>query len=84
MCSLENKDGHHSDAPLNFFVERYTEVYVNKMNTFGNVGMIDKSVPVVIEDDHLTVIYKAAAKLSGKEKGTEKIFEIVPDLKTKY
>lgn len=82
MCSMTNKDGHHSDAPLDFFMERYAEAYVTEMNTFIDVVLNDKEVPVSIEDGRLTVIYAAAANLSVKEKRTVKISEIDP--KAKY
>lgn len=79
-----NKDGHHSDAPLNFFMERYADAYVNEMTAFVDVVLNDKPVPVGIEDGRLTVIYAAAAELSVKEKRTVKISEISADPKARY
>lgn len=82
-CSATDKDGHHRDAPLNFFMERYADAYVQEMNAFVDVVLNDKPVPCGLEDGRLTVIYAAAAELSVKEKRTVKVSEIASDLKAR-
>lgn len=84
MCSMTDKNGYHSDVPLNFFMERYAEAYVQEMSSFIDVVLNDKPVPVGIEDGRLTVVYAAAAELSVKEKRTVKVSEIAADIKAKY
>lgn len=83
-CSFTGRDGHYSDPPLNFFMQRYAEAYVEEMETFVDVVLNDKPVPVGIDDGRLTVIYAAAANLSVKEKRTVKVSEIVADPKARY
>lgn len=83
-CDLTGKNGHYSDAPLNFFMERYAEAYVSEMTSFVDVVLNDKPVPVGIEDGRLTVIYAAAANLSVKEKRTVSVAEIAPTPMARY
>lgn len=83
-CDSTDKDGHHRDAPLNFFMERYADAYLREMTAFVEVVQNDKAVPVGLEDGRLTVIYAAAAELSVKEKRTVKVSEIAADLQAKY
>lgn len=83
-ASLTGKSGYSSDPPLNFFMERYAEAYVEEMAAFVDVVLNDKPVPVGIADGRLTVIYAAAAELSVKEKRTVKVDEIKADPKARY
>lgn len=80
-CEYTGEDGHYSDAPLNFFMERYKEAYVSEMETFVDVVLNDKPVPVGIEDGRLTVIYAEAANISVKEGRVVKVSEIAADTK---
>lgn len=75
-CEYTDKTGYHSDAPLNFFMERYDEAYVKEMRSFVDVVLNGKPVPCGIEDGRLTIIYAAAARLSMKEKRTVKVSEV--------
>ncbi|PXF40939.1 putative oxidoreductase YrbE [Gracilariopsis chorda] len=67
-CHFTDKDGYHSENPLNFFMERYAEAYVEEMKAFVDVVLNDTPVPCGIEDGRLTVLYAAMANLSIKEK----------------
>lgn len=82
--SQTDKDGEHTDSPLNFFMERYADAYVNEMKAFVDVVVNDKPVPCGIEDGRKTVIYAAAAELSIKEKRTVKVSEISAEPKARY
>lgn len=74
-CASTDKDGYHSDAPLNFFMERYTDAYFEEMTSFVDVVLNDKPIPCGIPDGRLTIIYAAAADLSIKEKRTVLVSE---------
>lgn len=76
MCNYTNNKGYHSDPPLNFFMQRYADAYVEEMRTFVDVCINDKPVPCGIEDGRLTIVYGACAKLSLKEKRTIKVSEL--------
>lgn len=76
MCSYTNEEGHHSDKPLTFFMDRYAEAYSEEMKAFVDVCISDKPVPVGIEDGRKTVLYAAAANLSIKERRTVKVSEV--------
>lgn len=82
-CEYTGEEGHYSDAPLNFFMERYKEAYVAEMSAFVDCVLNDKPVPVGIEDGRLTVIYAEAANVSVKEGRTVKVSEIAADLKAR-
>ncbi|KAI0563818.1 Myo-inositol dehydrogenase [Gracilaria domingensis] len=74
-CDSTDKDGYHSDSPLNFFMERYADAYVEEMKAFVDVVVNDTPVPCGIEDGKLTVLYAAMANLSIKEKRSVLISE---------
>lgn len=76
MCEYTDKSGYHSDAPVNFFMERYADAYLKEMRAFVDVVLHGKPVPCGIEDGRLTIVYAAAARLSLKEKRTVKISEV--------
>lgn len=76
MCEYTDQKGYHSDAPLNFFMQRYADAYVEEMRCFVDVCIHDKPVPCGIEDGRLTIVYGACAKLSLKEKRTVKVSEV--------
>lgn len=75
-CNYTDEKGYHSDPPLNFFMQRYADAYVEEMKCFVDVCIQDKPVPCGIEDGRLTIVYGACAKLSLKEKRTVKVSEI--------
>ncbi|CAN8073667.1 unnamed protein product [Agarophyton chilense] len=74
-CDSTDKDGYHSESPLNFFMERYADAYVEEMKAFVDVVVNDLPVPCGIEDGRLTVLYAAMANLSIKEKRAVNICE---------
>jgi myo-inositol 2-dehydrogenase/D-chiro-inositol 1-dehydrogenase len=57
----------HRDLPLNFFMERYTESYVNEMRAFVACIVEDSAPPVSGRDGHIAVVMGYAAKRSLAE-----------------
>lgn len=64
------------DLPLNFFMQRYVESYVNELQQFVNAVLEDKPVPVSGEDGKIPVIMGMAARLSLNENRPVKISEV--------
>lgn len=75
-CDTSDKGGCHTDAPLNFFMERYADAYLQEMVAFVDVCVNDKPAPCGVADGRLTVIYAEAARKSLKEKRTVTIAEV--------
>lgn len=75
-CKSAKEDGYSTDPPLNFFMERYAEAYVQEMHAFVDAVVHDKEVPCGIEDGRLTIVYGACAQLSLKEKRPVLVSEI--------
>lgn len=75
-CGTTDQKGYHSDPPLNFFMERYADAYLQEMTAFVDVCIHDKPVPCGVQDGRLTVIYAAAARKSLKEKRTVRVDEV--------
>jgi myo-inositol 2-dehydrogenase/D-chiro-inositol 1-dehydrogenase len=57
----------HRDLPLNFFMERYTESYVNEMRAFVTCIVDDTPPPVTGLDGRIPVVMGYAAKRSLEE-----------------
>ncbi|HLU09759.1 MAG TPA: inositol 2-dehydrogenase [Oceanobacillus sp.] len=64
------------DLPLNFFVERYTESYVNEIRAFVDAVVNDKPVPVTGYDGRVPVVMARAARKSYDENRPVKLSEI--------
>lgn len=65
-----------SDLPPFFFIERYTDAYINEMQHFVN-SVKNNTVPSVSGDDGLEPVYIAkACMLSMKEKRAVKLEEV--------
>ena len=92
LCSegMVNVDNNYPDAhkcytketvtgavPLNFFMERYTDAYVNEIQNFIEVVIDDKESPVNGNDGLMSVVVAKAAGLSLKENRTVKISELL-------
>ncbi len=64
------------DLPLNFFMERYTESFLNEMNAFVSAVLENKPVPVTGHDGRMAVVVGLAARKSYDEHRPVKIEEI--------
>ncbi len=64
------------DLPLRFFLERYTESYVNELNAFVAAVRNGEASPVGIQDGRAPVILGEAALRSYREKRPVKISEL--------
>jgi myo-inositol 2-dehydrogenase/D-chiro-inositol 1-dehydrogenase len=64
---LVDKQGTHSSLPLNFFMDRYTQSYLNEMTAFVECIREDKDPPVTGNDGLQAVIIGLAAKKSVEE-----------------
>jgi len=68
----------HRDLPLNFFMERYTESYVNELRAFVRCIMDDTPPPVSGLDGRLAVVMGYAARRSLVEGRPVRLDEIAP------
>ena len=57
----------HRDLPLNFFMERYVDSYVNEMRAFVDCVVNDAPPPVTGLDGRIPVVMGYAAKQSVAE-----------------
>ncbi|HVU13313.1 MAG TPA: inositol 2-dehydrogenase [Phototrophicaceae bacterium] len=64
------------DLPLNFFLERYTESYLNEVLAFVDAVKNNKPVPVSGEDARVPVVMGLAARKSYDENRPVKLSEI--------
>jgi myo-inositol 2-dehydrogenase/D-chiro-inositol 1-dehydrogenase len=64
------------DLPLNFFMERYTESYVNELQQFVDAVLEDKPAPVTGEDGRVPVVMAEAARRSYDENRPVRLDEI--------
>jgi len=64
------------DLPLNFFMERYVESYVNELQQFVDAVLEDKPTPVTGEDGRIPVIMGLAARRSYDENRPVRLDEI--------
>ena len=92
LCSkgMVNVDNNYPDAhrcytkelvteslPLNFFMERYTEAYVNEIKEFVDIIFKDEVSTVNGHDGLMSVVVSKAADISLKENRTVSISEIL-------
>jgi myo-inositol 2-dehydrogenase/D-chiro-inositol 1-dehydrogenase len=73
---LGNKNGMHSALPLNFFMDRYTESYVQEMREFVSSVLNDTVPPVTGSDGRAPVVIGIAAKRSLLEGRPVKVSEV--------
>jgi len=71
-----NRTGEHSPLPLNFFLERYADSYLNEMRTFVDAVKNDKPVPVSGHDGLMAVAIGVAATKSAKENRPVELIEV--------
>jgi myo-inositol 2-dehydrogenase/D-chiro-inositol 1-dehydrogenase len=68
--------GVHSSLPLYFFVERYTDAYVEEMQAFIRCIIEDKAPPVTGIDGRIPVVMGYAARKSYEERRPVRLSEI--------
>ncbi|MCS7069989.1 MAG: inositol 2-dehydrogenase [Anaerolinea sp.] len=66
----------YRDLPLNFFVERYTDSYINEMRAFVDAVVHDRPVPVTGLDGRIPVVMGLAARRSVELNRPVKLSEI--------
>ncbi len=71
-----DRAGTHSSLPLHFFLERYTESYLNEMQAFVDSVQNGSPVPVTGQDGLLAVAIALAAAKSARENRPVKLGEI--------
>ena len=71
-----NADGVYSEKPLYFFLERYTESFIEEMRQFIAAIQEDKETPVTALDGRKPVVIAMAAKKSMQENRPVKLSEI--------
>jgi myo-inositol 2-dehydrogenase/D-chiro-inositol 1-dehydrogenase len=71
-----NREGSHSSLPLNFFMQRYTESYLNEMQAFVDSIQNDRPSPVSVHDGLMAVVIGLAAAKSVKDNRPVPLSEI--------
>ncbi len=71
-----DRAGTHSSLPLHFFMERYTESYLNEMQAFVDSVQNGKPVPITGHDGLMAVALGLAAAKSVRENRPVKLEEI--------
>jgi len=71
-----NPQGHHSDVPLYFNIERYPEAFFGEIRAFADCIINDTPPPVGGEDGRKAVVLSMAAKKSWQENRPVHISEI--------
>ncbi len=66
----------HRDLPLNFFMDRYVESYVNEMSAFVRCIVDDMPPPVTGLDGRVPVVIAYAAKRSYRENRLVRLSEV--------
>jgi myo-inositol 2-dehydrogenase/D-chiro-inositol 1-dehydrogenase len=66
----------HRDLPLNFFMERYIESYVNEMAAFVDAVLGDTPTPVSGHDGRMPVVMGLAARMSYQENRPVRLHEV--------
>ena len=72
-----NKDSTHSALPLNFFMDRYTDSYLNEMDVFINCIKNDESPDASGKDGLIAVAIGLAAKKSLEKNRPVQLSEII-------
>src|SRR5262249_24469991 len=73
---LSDRSGVHSSLPLNFFMDRYTESYLNEMRAFVDAVSSGSPVPVGGHDGLMAVVIGLASAQSAREHRPVKVAEI--------
>lgn len=74
--TLNNEKGVLYDKPVNFFLERYNNAFIEEEKTFFEVVNKDKPAPVTVVDGLQSILIAMAAKKSFIENRPVKISEI--------
>ncbi|MEK7409563.1 MAG: inositol 2-dehydrogenase [Acidobacteriota bacterium] len=72
-----DRTGTHSSLPLNFFMDRYTESYLNEMRAFVDSVRGNTPAPVTGNDGLMAVVMGLAAAKSVRENRPVKLSEIL-------
>ena len=70
--------GVHSSSPLNFFMDRYADSFLNEMQAFVRSILNNKPVPVSGHDGLMAVVIGLAAGVSARENRPVRLTEIHP------
>jgi myo-inositol 2-dehydrogenase/D-chiro-inositol 1-dehydrogenase len=73
---VSDAEGVHAAKPLYFFVERYTEAYVEEMQAFVRCILEDTLPPVTGIDGRIPVVMGYAARKSYEENRPVRLEEI--------
>lgn len=73
---LATAESVHQDLPLNFFMERYTESFVNEMRSFVQAVLEDRPTPVAGIDGRIPVVMALAARKSYLERRPVRLEEV--------
>jgi myo-inositol 2-dehydrogenase/D-chiro-inositol 1-dehydrogenase len=71
--------GVHGSLPLFFFMQRYTQSYIDELRAFVESVREDKTPPVTGVDGRIPVVMGYAARKSYQERRPVKLSEIAPD-----
>jgi myo-inositol 2-dehydrogenase/D-chiro-inositol 1-dehydrogenase len=66
----------HRDLPLNFFLERYSQSYIDEVSAFVESLLDGTAVPVSGEDGRAAVVLALAADRSAREKRPVRVAEL--------
>lgn len=75
-ATLSTKESVHRDLPLNFFMDRYTQSYLDEMRAFVDGVREDKAMPVTGDDAKAAYLIAKAAGASNKENRPVKVGEV--------
>jgi myo-inositol 2-dehydrogenase/D-chiro-inositol 1-dehydrogenase len=75
-AGIWDAEGQHRDLPLNFFLERYQEAYLEEMRGFVSAVLDGKDTPVTGDDGLQAVLLGLAAKKSLELNRPVKISEV--------
>jgi myo-inositol 2-dehydrogenase / D-chiro-inositol 1-dehydrogenase len=73
---ISDQQGIRRDLPLHFFLERYTESFINEMNAFLDAVQNDTAVPVTGDDGRMAVLIALAARRSLEERRPVRVFDL--------
>ena len=76
VATLSDASGVRRDLPLNFFMDRYRESFVDEMQAFVDAILDGKDTPVVGSDGRATAVLGLAAKKSLDERRPARIEEV--------
>ncbi|HEY9785868.1 MAG TPA: inositol 2-dehydrogenase [Candidatus Obscuribacterales bacterium] len=73
---IGGREGFYSPNPMSFFMDRYTESYLQEMEAFVKSIINDETPPVTGEDGRIPVVIALAAQQSLKERRVVDISQI--------